>query len=119
MLDQLLLLLLLLFALFLRYILPLLGDWRQSREQEGLPTGKRTTPSRPPVLIPVPLPSIPKVPSSRVGKQATARPIVAPAMIPRGHRRLQMLRRHDARHGIVLMTILGPCRALEAPQPPQ
>lgn len=119
MLDQPFLLFMLVFALFLRYVLPLFGDWQQSREQEGLPTGKQTTPSLSPVLTPVPLPSIPKVPSSRVSKQAASRPIVAPAVIPRGHRRLQRLRRHEARHGILLMMILGPCRALEPPQPPQ
>ena len=119
MLDQPLLLLLLLFALSLRYILPLLGDWQQSRAQEGRPTGEPTTPSPPPVLIPVPLPSIPKVPSPRVGKQGTAQPIVAPVVMPGGHRRRQLLHRHEARHGIVLMTILGPCRALEASQSPQ
>ena len=91
MLDQLLLLLLLVFALLLRYILPLLGDWQLSREQ---------------------------APSSRLARQVAALP-VASAVTPRGQRRLQMLHRHEARHGIILMTILGPCRALEASQPPQ
>jgi hypothetical protein len=119
MLDQPLLLLMLLFALSLRYILPLLGDWQQSREQEGRPTGEPTTPPLPPVMTPMPRPSIPKLPLARVAIQTTARPRVVPAVISRRHRRLQMLRRHEARHGIVLMTILGPCRALEASQPPQ
>lgn len=119
MLDQPLLLFMLMFALLLRYVLPLFGDWQQSDDQEGLPSGEPTKRSLPPVLLSMPRSSDPQDRSARVDKRATAQPMVASAVIPPGHRRRQMLRRHEARRGILLMTILGPCRALEASQPPQ
>jgi hypothetical protein len=89
-------------ALFLRSLLSFMADQQQAREQDELPRAEPTTPPPPLPLPPAPLP---------------AHTTVAPAS--RRRRLLPQLRRQEARRGMILMTVLGPCRALEPSSPPQ
>jgi hypothetical protein len=117
--DQLLLFILLLLALFLRYLLPFIADQQQAREQDELPRDEPTQPLFPPTSPSVPLSLLPEAPSTAATIHTVPSTHVASIAVPYRHRWLQGLRGHEARQGIVLMTILGPCRALEPAQPPQ
>ena len=74
----------------------------------------------PPGLYParVPVPPPPRAPSGQ-GATPSVVPRVSPprspARSPRGQRRHRRIDPREARRGVVLMTILGPCRGVEPP----
>lgn len=108
MLEQLFLLALLLFVLLLRPFLPFLTDWLQKREQQAPPAEE---PEAPPQLSPaLATPSRP-----RQDLRRTPVPTVGPPVATHRRARSRLGSLRDVRRGIVLMTILGPCRALEPP----
>jgi hypothetical protein len=119
MLDQLLLFFLLLLALLVRFLLSLMADPQQAREQDGLPRDEPAQLLFPPTPPSVPLLLLPEASSTAATIHTVPSTHEASIAVPYRHRWLQGLRRHEARQGIVLMTILGPCRALEPAQPPQ
>jgi hypothetical protein len=83
------------------------GDASRRRESD---VSERPRPARrtPPVVAPRRLPTAP---------DTTPLPIAMPRVAPRPRVRTPLGGRRAVRHGIVLMTILGPCRALEPPDP--
>ena len=91
-----------LLSLFLQYLL------KRGQSYARQDIDPKTTPD---------LPREPTPPASRVmPSRATPLPTAAPLAVPhqRTPSRLGSLR--DVRRGMVLMTILGPCRALEPPE---
>jgi hypothetical protein len=62
----------------------------------------------PPIMAPRQLPATP---------DTTPLPRAVPPMLPRPRRRAALGGLRAVRRGIMLMTILGPCRALEPPDP--
>jgi hypothetical protein len=107
--SQLLLPALFLGVLFLTFFLQ---GWLQRRQREA---AREVGPIEPPVL-----PRRHTLPPPRVmARRGTPIPAVAPrrAAHQRAPSRLGSLQ--DVRRGIVLMSILGPCRALEPPEPPR
>jgi hypothetical protein len=64
-----------------------------------------------------PSPPLASPPTPRAGPCSTPVSETPPPSVTRRRARVGSLR--DVRRGIVLMTILGPCRALESPRPPQ
>jgi hypothetical protein len=79
------------------------------RRQESDVT-ERPRPARrtPPVVVPRRLPTAP---------DTIPLPVTMPRVAPRPRARAPLGGLRAVRHGIVLMTILGPCRALEPPDP--
>jgi hypothetical protein len=120
MLEQLLLFVLILFALLLRPLLPFLTDWLKRREHDMPSEGE---PEASPVLRPertVPRPLVARPPVVlRGGPRDRPVPTVGPPVVPRRRARSHLGSLQEVRRGIVLMTILGPCRALESPHPLQ
>lgn len=118
---------LLLFGLFLLVALAnLVARWLRTRaerrprvptdEPEEIVEASRRVPPR--VVIRTPQPSRqPALVSAAV--PAPARPAPAPAARVRRPPRFRLGGVPDVRRGIVLMTVLGPCRALEPPGPQQ
>jgi hypothetical protein len=89
---------------------------RQRRVQGEAPrrqesdVSERPQPARrtPPVVAPRRLPAVP---------DTTPVPPARPRVVTRPRARAPLGGLRAVRHGIVLMTILGPCRALEPPDP--
>jgi hypothetical protein len=68
------------------------------------------------------LPGLPEVPRPRPPVRAAVQPaspvlIVEPRVASRQRALVRLGSRQDVRRGIVLMTLLGPCRALDPPDP--
>ena len=119
MLDQLLLSVLFLLALLVRFILSLFTERPGTHEPEKSAPGAPTPPP-PPLPLPPARPPVRVAPSRSPAPERPARaPIVTVAPVWRRQRLLPQLQRQDARRGVILMTILGPCRALEPASPPQ
>lgn len=94
----------------------LLGLFLQYRLKRRQREARREVDSKAPPVLPrksTPLP--PRVTSPRVSPRPALAPLVAT------HKRLpsRLGSPREVRRGIVLMTILGPCRALEPPECPQ
>jgi hypothetical protein len=102
-----------------RFLLSLMADPQQAREQDELPRDEPAQLLFPPTPPSVPLLLLPEASSTAATIHTVPSTHEASIAVPYRHRWLQGLRRHEARQGIVLMTILGPCRALEPAQPPQ
>ncbi len=117
MLDQFIALLVLLIALFGRYILPYLIEWQRAEEERA--AGQPPASSLPLPLPPVPAPSMPEGPPIPVRTRPAPALRVQATPIARRHQWLRQLHREEARRGMVLMIILGPCRALEGLREPQ
>jgi len=83
------------------------GDASRRRESD---VSERPRPARrtPPVVAPRRLPTAPAT---------TPLPVAMPRVAPRPRARAPLGGLRAVRHGMVLMTILGPCRALEPPDP--
>jgi hypothetical protein len=119
MLEQLLLFVLLLFALLLRPLLPFLTDWLKRREHQAPP---EVEPEASPVLRPertLPRPRVARPPVLREGPRGMPLPTVGSPVATHRRARSRLGSLRDVRRGIVLMTILGPCRTLEPPGPPR
>jgi hypothetical protein len=115
MLDQFIALLVLFIVLFARYMLPYLIEWQRSYEEEQRSAGRPPTPSAPHPLPRIPVPSIPEGPPIPVMKPAMPLPLTHTTVRRRRHRWFQTFDRQEARRGMVVMMVLGPCRALEEP----
>ena len=68
-----------------------------------------------PSAEPAPIPRRP--PGPRTDRARGPRPTLAAPVEPRPILRARLGTLQDVRRGIVLMTVLGPCRALEPPDP--
>ena len=115
--GQVLLLVVFLLVPLLNFLLTL---WRRRRRAAGT-TGRQLEP----VMQEAPAPATPlrSVQAARVrvsGERPRQETPRVPAEVPRGAPRLKVSARlgpRDARRGVVLIAILGPCRALEPRQP--
>lgn len=117
MLEQLFLLVMLLFALLLRPLLPFITDWLKSREPQAPPGQEPEAPvmfPQSPQLSPVGV--TPPLPHQR--PRSLSLPTGGPPIATHRHAPSRLGSLLDVRRGIVLMTILGPCRALEPPNSP-
>jgi hypothetical protein len=111
MLEQLLILL----FVFVFFLLPTLVERLKARHRQAPQEG---TPPLPPVPARAPTPLPPRVVVSRVSLEEPRGAPVPPVPPPRGPRpraRMALGDLRNVRRGIVLMTLLGPCRALEPP----
>jgi hypothetical protein len=70
----------------------------------------------PPGLPEVPRPR-PLAPAREAVRPGALVPVVEPRVAIRQHALVRLGNRRDVRRAIVLMTILGPCRALDPPDP--
>ncbi|MBM3224941.1 MAG: hypothetical protein FJZ47_14215 [Candidatus Tectomicrobia bacterium] len=89
----------------------------KARHSQAPPEDAPLVSSVPP-HAPTPLP--PRVVASRVSLEEPRGAPESPVLPPRGLRpraRMSLGDLHNVRRGIVLMTLLGPCRALEPPPP--
>lgn len=71
-----------------------------------------------PASMPAPGPSPPRVPSGRAATPSVAAPVSPPRPPTRamqGRRPRRRIDPREARRGVVLMTILGPCRGIDPP----
>jgi hypothetical protein len=103
------LLLLLLLGLFLWFFNVALPEWLRRRQPEVPQDVER---QEPPIVVHVPRPQTPPA----VAPRRTPPPAVPPLVAIRQRAPVGLGSRQDVRRGIVLMTILGPCRALEPPE---
>jgi hypothetical protein len=106
------LLLLLLLGVFLWLFNVVLPEWFRRRQLEVPQDVER---QGPPVVLQVPRPQTPPA----VAPRRTPSPAVPPLVATRQRAPVPLGSRQDVRRGMVLMTILGPCRALEPPEPPR
>jgi hypothetical protein len=89
---------------------------RQRRAQDDAPRPRAPSePERPrPAHRPPPVASPRRRPTA---PDTTLLPLSSPRVTPRPRARAPLGGLRAVRHGMVLMTILGPCRALEPPDP--
>jgi hypothetical protein len=94
------------------WLLNVLQAWVQRQQREAARDAAREGGLPVPPVTPQPRPRQP-VPQAQ--RPSRPEPVIAPMAVTgqRAPRRLGS--RRDIRHGIVLMTILRPCRALEPP----
>jgi hypothetical protein len=108
----------LLAAIVLGVLVNLLIRWISERGRE---TAKGGEPAPRPVPAPVPGPALARVPAARHATTSPAprsgRGLETGRPVARGRRRPIDLGRRNVRQAIVLMAVLGPCRAV-APQGP-
>jgi hypothetical protein len=109
------LLLLLLLSVFLWLFNGALPEWLRRRQLE---VPQDVEPPERPVVVYVPRPQMPRpqTPPAVVPRR-TPSPTVLPLVATRQRPPVQLGSRQEVRRGLVLMTILGPCRALEPPEP--
>jgi hypothetical protein len=103
------LLLLLILGVFMWLLNVVLPAWLRRRQRQVPQNVER--PGLPAVQRPRTLPP----PAAR----GTPLPAVASLVAIRQRAPVRLGSRRDVRRGMVLMTILGPCRALEPPEPPR
>jgi hypothetical protein len=103
------LLLLLLLGLFLWLFNVALPEWRRRRLLEVPQDVER---QGPPVVLQVPRPQTPPA----VAPRRTPSPAVPPLVATRQRTLVRPGSRQEVRRGMVLMTILSPCRAFEPPE---
>lgn len=110
---------LLIFALFLLVLLfrSFFADLLKKRQRAAPREVEPEVPAVPPRVRTLPPPPVARPPVPREGPRGMPLPTVGPPVAThrRAPSRLGSLR--EVRRGIVLMTILGPCRALELPGP--
>jgi hypothetical protein len=114
--EQLLLFVLLLFVLLFRSFF---ADLLRKRQRAAPREVEPEVSAVPPRVRTLPLPPAARPPVPRVGPRSTSLPAVGPPIAIRQRMRSRLGGLRDVRRGIVLMTILGPCRALELPGPPR
>ena len=112
---QLLILVMVAFVLLINLITRVL---RRRRESEA---PRRMDPEAPqvPPRGPRPPPPVVEPRRAREGPHSAPLPVAAPPSAARRRARSPLGSLRVVRRGIVLMTILGPCRALEPPAPPR
>jgi hypothetical protein len=111
--DQLLILVGLAFVLLINALARLL---RRRREREAPREIEREAPMIPPRAPRLPLPVV-EPRRARADRHGAPLPLSVPPYAARRRARSSVGSLQEVRHGIVLMTILGPCRALEPPGP--
>jgi hypothetical protein len=104
------LLLLLLLSLFLWLFNVALPAWLRRRQLEVPQDVER---QGPPVVVQGPRPQTPPT----VVPRRTPPPAVPPLVATHQRPPMRLGSRQEVRRGLVLMTILGPCRAFEPPEP--
>ena len=107
-------LLLLLVIGVILWLLNLLQAWVQ-RQQRG--TARDAEREGGPPVPPVALRPRPPQLAREVARHGLPVPAVEPRVAIRQHVPMRFGSRQDIRRGIILMTILGPCRALDPPGP--
>jgi hypothetical protein len=107
-LDQLFIALLIVLVVFINVVLPMLRRAAQEVQEDGAEDAEQIVPAasvrrrvRPVAQARI-----------RPSQDRPQRPLPAPGVAPKRWMRARMLR--EARRGVVLMTILGPCRANES-----
>jgi hypothetical protein len=99
---------------------------RTGQTQQALPAGlphPEPAPAAAPLPAPVPPPPRPRHPqaervrASRVIQQAAAAPMRARQATPARRHPLSLSNRAELRRAVVLMAILGPCKAVEGETP--
>jgi Na+-transporting methylmalonyl-CoA/oxaloacetate decarboxylase gamma subunit len=108
-LDQLFIALLIVLVVFINVVLPMLRRAAQeAQEDDGAEEAEQIVPAASVRrrIVPVAQARI------RPSQDRPQRPLPAPGVAPKRWMRARMLR--EARRGVVLMTILGPCRANES-----
>jgi hypothetical protein len=111
--EQLFILLVLAFVLLINFAARLLRRWVKSGVPRGMGPEAPQSPPRGPRL---PLPVAPSR-TVREGPQGTPLPVAVAPPAARRRPRSRIGRAPELRRGIVLMTVLGPCRALEPSDP--
>jgi hypothetical protein len=99
-------------GVFLWLLMVVLSAWRQRRQSEAL---RNAAPTVPPVLPRAP----PMQPPRGVVPRGTSVPAMGWRGAPRQRVSVRPGSRREVRRGMILMTILGPCRALARPEPPR
>lgn len=113
--EQLLLFVLLLFVLLFRSFF---ADLLRKRQRAAPPAIEPEVPAvLPPRVRTLPPPPVARPPVPREGPRGMPLPTVGPPVATRRRARPHVGNLREVRRGIVLMTILGPCRALELPGP--
>jgi hypothetical protein len=115
MLEQILILLL----LFVFFLLAVLVERLKGRQRQA---PREVRPPVPPVPVRTPRPVAPRVVGAQQPREALRSTPPPMSASPRGRSpRAQAYvgNQREVRRGIVLMTLLGPCRALEPPHPRQ
>jgi hypothetical protein len=111
--DQLFTLVVVAFVLLLNFVVRLL---RRRREREAPRGIEPETPRSPPRVHRLPFPVV-EPQRARTGPQGGPLPLVVPPSATRRRARSSLRDLRTVRRGIILMTILAPCRALEPPDP--
>jgi hypothetical protein len=112
-------LLVVLFTVFTVLILVVSGWIRTRLEGKAPATIEPEAPEAPPPHVRIPSPPLASAPiEPRVGPMGAPLPAAAPPAAIRRQARAPVGNLRDVRRGIVLMTILGPCHALEPPGRP-
>jgi hypothetical protein len=111
--DQLFILVMLAFVLLINLVVRLL---RRRREREAPRGIEPETPRSPPGARRLPFPVV-EPQRARAGPQGAPLPLAVPPYAAARRARSSVRSLQEVRRGIVLMTILGPCRALEPPGP--
>ena len=106
------LLLLLILGGFMWLLNVFLPDWLKRRQSEA---ARDDRPTVPPVVLHTPRLHTPPA----VAPRSTPVPAVGPLVATRQRAPVQLGSRWEIRRGMVLMTILGPCRTLEPSEPPR
>jgi hypothetical protein len=94
-------------------------EWLKRRQRQAPRQGQPTVP---PVPVRAPMPVSPRAVGARrprMEPRGAPLPMGASPRVRSSWVRIYVGNRGDVRRGIVLMTILGPCRALEPPHPQQ
>ncbi len=111
-LDQLFIALLIVLVVFINVVLPMIRRAAQEAQQdEGAEDAEQVVPAASVRKRVIPVEQA----QTRPSQDRHHRPLPAPVATPRRGTRRVMLR--EARRGIVLMAVLGPCRGLEQSAP--
>jgi len=111
--DQLFILVMLAFALLINLVVRLLRGRRERQAPRGI---EPETPRSPPPAHRLPFPVV-EPQRARTGLQSAPFPLAVPPSAACRRVRSSLRSLQEVRRGIVLMTILSPCRALEPPGP--
>jgi hypothetical protein len=111
--EQLLILLVLAFVLLINFAARVLRRWVTGKAPRRMePEASQSPPRGPRLPLPVAQPR-----RVREGPQGTLSPVAVAPYVARWRPRSRLGSPREVRRGIVLMTILGPCRALEPADP--
>jgi hypothetical protein len=111
--EQLLILVVLAFVLLINLVARVLRQWVKGDAPRGI---EPETPPIPPRGHRLP-PAVVRSRRAREGSHSALLPLTVPPSAARRRARMPVGSLRAVRRGIVLMTILGPCRGLEPPGP--